>query len=104
MKKRFSRIPPLNSLRAFEAAARHLNFRLAAEELNVTQAAVAQHVRGLEAYLDIRLFERLPRSLKLTEQGQAYAPGIRRSFELMAEAKLGRAHVCTPVTNAQLVC
>lgn len=86
MKKRFSRIPPLNSLRAFEAAARHLNFRLAAEELNVTQAAVAQHVRGLEAYLDIRLFERLPRSLKLTEQGQAYAPGIRRAFELMAEA------------------
>lgn len=86
MENRVSRIPPLNSLRAFEAAARHLNFRLAAEELNVTQAAVAQHVRGLEAYLGIKLFQRLPRSLKLTEQGRQYVPDIRQAFELMADA------------------
>jgi len=81
-----SRLPPLNGLRAFEAAARHLNFRLAAEELSVTQAAVAQQVRGLEAYLGIQLFERLPRRLALTEQGRAYAPEVRRAFELLADA------------------
>lgn len=79
-------MPPLNALRAFEAAARHLNFRIAAEELNVTQAAVAQQVRGLEEYLGIKLFHRLPRRLELTEQGVSYQPEIRRAFELIAEA------------------
>ncbi|TIL79562.1 MAG: LysR family transcriptional regulator, partial [Mesorhizobium sp.] len=48
MPEAFLRLPPLNALRAFEASARHLNFRLAAHELNVTQGAVAQHIRGLE--------------------------------------------------------
>ena len=62
MGERHNRLPPLNALRAFEAAARHLNFRLAAEELGVTQGAVAQHVRTLEADLGIKLFDRLPRS------------------------------------------
>jgi len=47
------RLPPLNALRAFEASARHLNFRVAAEELSVTQGAVAQHIRGLEADLGV---------------------------------------------------
>ena len=84
-----ARLPPLNGLRAFEAAARHLNFRLAAEELSVTQAAVAQQVRGLEAYLGVKLFERLPRRLALTEQGRACAPEVRRAFELLAEATRG---------------
>ncbi len=81
-----ARLPPLNGLRAFEAAARHLNFRLAAEELSVTQAAVAQQVRGLEAYLGVKLFERLPRRLALTDQGRDYAPDVRRAFELLADA------------------
>lgn len=76
----------MNALRAFEAAARHLNFRLAAQELSVTQAAVAQQVRGLEAYLGIKLFERLPRGLRLTDQGQAYLPDLRRAFDLIASA------------------
>jgi len=76
----------LNGLRAFEASARHLNFRLAAEELGVTQGAVAQQVRGLEADLGIRLFDRLPRSLALTIEGRAYATRLRRAFELIAEA------------------
>jgi LysR family glycine cleavage system transcriptional activator len=76
----------LNSLRAFEVAARHLNFRLAAEELGVTQGAVAQQVRGLEAELGLKLFDRLPRSLALTETGRAYQANVRRAFELLAEA------------------
>ncbi len=86
MKPASHRLPPLNALRAFEASARHLNFRVAAEELGVTQAAVAQHVRGLEADLGIRLFERLPRSLALTPPGRSYAAQLRRAFELITEA------------------
>lgn len=81
-----NRLPPLNALRAFEASARHLNFRIAAEELGVTQGAVAQHVRALEANLGIRLFERLPRSLALTVPGRGYAAQLRRAFELLTEA------------------
>ncbi|SDR60117.1 LysR family transcriptional regulator, glycine cleavage system transcriptional activator [Rhizobiales bacterium GAS191] len=86
MEERRGRLPALNALRAFEASARHLNFRLAAGELGVTQGAVAQHVRGLEADLGIRLFNRLPRSLALTDQGRGYASHLRRAFELMREA------------------
>jgi LysR family transcriptional regulator, glycine cleavage system transcriptional activator len=81
-----NRLPPLNALRAFEAAARHLNFRVAAEELGVTQGAVAQHVRGLEMGLGIKLFERLPRSLALTTSGRSYAAQLRRAFELINDA------------------
>jgi LysR family glycine cleavage system transcriptional activator len=80
------RLPPLNALRAFEASARHLNFRLAAEELGVTQGAVAQHVRGLEADLAIKLFDRLPRTLALTGPGRSYAAQLRRAFDLMIQA------------------
>lgn len=80
------RLPPLNALRAFEAAARHLNFRLAADELGVTQGAVAQHVRALEADIGTKLFDRLPRSLALTEQGRSYAHQLRRAFEAMTQA------------------
>ena len=86
MQERSNRLPPLNGLRAFEAAARHLNFRLAAEELGVTQGAVAQHVRGLEADLGLKLFERLPRALALTAPGRGYADHLRRAFALMVEA------------------
>lgn len=55
-------LPPLNALRAFEAAARHLSFTLAAEELHVTQAAVSHQVKGLEDHLGVALFRRLPRA------------------------------------------
>ncbi|EEE37285.1 transcriptional regulator, LysR family [Rhodobacteraceae bacterium KLH11] len=79
-------LPPLNALRAFEASARHLNFRLAAEELGVTQGAVAQQVRGLEARLGIDLFERLPRGLRLTETGRTFHAPLSRAFRLIAEA------------------
>lgn len=86
MTNAIGKLPPLNGLRAFEVAARHLNFRLAAEELGVTQGAVAQHVRGLEAELGVALFERLPRSLALTGEGRAYIADIRRAFELISNA------------------
>lgn len=79
-------LPSLNALRAFEAAGRHLSFRAAAQELGVTQGAVAQHIRGLEADLGIKLFERLARSLALTEPGRAYITHIRRTFELITDA------------------
>lgn len=81
-----SRLPSLNAIRAFEAASRHLSFRLAAEELGVSQGAVAQHVRGLEDSLGVKLFDRLPRTLVLTEPGRRYATTIRRAFELIVEA------------------
>lgn len=80
------RLPPLSGLRVFEVAARHLNFRLAAEELSVTQGAVAQQIRGLEAELGLKLFERHPRTLALTAAGRSYVTSIRRALELIAEA------------------
>jgi len=86
MKPNLSRLPPLNGLRAFEVAARHLNFRLAAEELGVTQGAVAQQVRGLEARLGLQLFSRQNRALALTDAGRGYVANIRRAFELIADA------------------
>jgi len=76
----------LNALRAFEAASRHLNFRLAAEELGVTQGAVAQQVRGLEAVLGLKLFDRRARTIVLTEPGRSYVGNISRAFELIADA------------------
>ena len=79
-------LPPLNALRAFEAAARHLSFKLAAHELHVTPAAVGQQVKALEARLGIRLFERLHRQLVLTEAGQAYLPEISDGFRRIADA------------------
>ncbi|MEX0365108.1 MAG: LysR substrate-binding domain-containing protein [Ruegeria sp.] len=79
-------LPPLNALRAFEAAGRHLNFRLAAEEIGVTQGAVAQQVRGLEARLGVQLFDRLPRGLRLTEAGRRFHAPLRQAFRLIGEA------------------
>lgn len=86
MNRTHGRLPSLTGLKAFEAAARHLNFRLAAEELGVTQSAVAQQVRGLEADLGVQLFERLPRTLALTGEGRGYVTDIRRAFEIIARA------------------
>ena len=80
------RLPPLNALRAFEAAARHLSFTRAAQELNVTQAAVSHQVKALEARLGVALFRRLNRALLLTEDGQAYLPPVRDAFDAIAQA------------------
>ena len=79
-----SGLPPLTWLRAFEESARHLNFTRAANELGLTQSAVSQHVRNLEAYLGRDLFVRKPRTLELTEDGANYLPSIREAFALIA--------------------
>jgi DNA-binding transcriptional LysR family regulator len=79
------RLPSLNALRAFEAAARHLSFTRAADEIHVTQAAVSHQVKALEAELGIKLFRRLPRGLLLTDEGQALLPGLRDAFERIAQ-------------------
>ena len=73
-------IPPLEWLRVFEAAARLGNFTAAAQELNLTQAAVSQRIRNLESRLGVALFVRLPRGVELTTEGEAYAPHVRASF------------------------
>ena len=71
---------PLNALRMFDAAARHLNLTRAADELHVTQAAVSQHIRNLEERLGKPLFRRLPRGLALTDEGHALWPAVAESF------------------------
>lgn len=78
-------LPPLNSLRAFESAARRLSFTRAAEELCVTQAAISHHVKILEEHLGFRLFRRLNNSLVLTENGEAYLPSVRQAFDLLSD-------------------
>ncbi len=77
------RLPPLNSLRAFEAAARHLSFTKAAEELNVTQAAISHQVKALEDHLGVLLFRRLNRALALTEAGRGLLSPAREAFDLL---------------------
>lgn len=79
-------LPPLNWLRAFEASARHLSFTHAAIELNLTQAAISQQVKGLEGQLGSVLFKRLPRGLELTNAGAAYLPAVHESVERLKAA------------------
>jgi LysR family glycine cleavage system transcriptional activator len=80
------RLPPLNPLRAFEAAGRHLSLTKAARELHVTPAAVSHQVRGLEDYLGAKLFRRSGNSLLLTDAGQACLPGLSEGFDRLATA------------------
>jgi LysR family glycine cleavage system transcriptional activator len=94
------RLPPLNALRAFDAAARHLSMKAASEELHVTPGAVSQLVRVLEDRLGVRLFRRLNRRLVLTEAGQSYVAPIRNAFRQIGEATrrleaLADAHILT---------
>jgi LysR family transcriptional regulator, glycine cleavage system transcriptional activator len=79
-------LPPLNPLRAFEAAARHLSFTLAAHELHVTPGAVGQQVKALEDRLGVRLFERLHKQLILTPAGQEYVAAVQKGFYRIADA------------------
>jgi len=79
-------LPPLNALRAFEAAARHLSFKQAAHELHVTAGAISQHVRLLESRLGMRLFERLARQVVLTPAGESYLAPVREAFRRLADA------------------
>jgi LysR family transcriptional regulator, glycine cleavage system transcriptional activator len=80
------RLPPLNGLRAFEAAARHLSFKHAANELGVTPGAISQQVRALEQALGVVLFRRLPRCLLLTPEGEAFLPSISAAFRMISDA------------------
>lgn len=80
------RLPPLQALRAFESASRHLSFKKAAEELHVTPAAISQQVKALEGYLGVPLFRRLTRAIELTGHGAAMLPKVREGFECLAAA------------------
>lgn len=76
-----TRLPPLNALRAFESAGRHLSFSKAAKELHVTPAAVGHQIRQLEDFLGVTLFLRLNRAIQLTESGAALLPGAIDGFD-----------------------
>lgn len=80
------RLPPLNSLKAFEVAARHLSFTRAADELFVTQAAVSHQIKALEDFLSMKLFLRKNRSLFLTEEGQSYYLDLKDIFQSLNDA------------------
>jgi LysR family transcriptional regulator, glycine cleavage system transcriptional activator len=86
MNRGTERLPPLNALRAFEAAARHLSFKKAAVELHVTAGAVSHQVKLLEAHLGVPLFRRLTRALELTPEGQTMLPKVRAGLENLQEA------------------
>lgn len=102
------RLPPLNSLKAFEAAARHLSFTKAADELFVTQAAVSHQIKGLEDFLSMKLFLRKNRSLLLTEEGQGYYLELKDIFtaihdatdRLLAQGSKGAITVALPPSLA----
>jgi LysR family glycine cleavage system transcriptional activator len=82
------RLPPLNALPSFEAAARHLSFSKAADELHVTHGAVSRAIRNLEKHLGVLLFARGIRSVRLTQLGASYAADVRRILDQLAAATL----------------
>lgn len=82
----YDRLPPLTALRAFEAAARHLSFRRAAEELFVTPGAISQQIRLLEDHIGVTVFKRSGRQVLLTDAGQAALPLLREGFDRLADA------------------
>ncbi len=93
-------LPPLKSLRYFASAARHLSFSKAADELHVTHSAISHQIKALEEHLDVKLFRRQGRGLRLTEAGQAYFPAVEESFNRLADAslKLSRRKTAGPLT------
>ena len=80
------RLPPLNALKAFESAARHMSLKRAAQELSVTPAAISHQVKALEDYLGVKLFRRLNRALELTAAARAALPKLRDGFDSLAQA------------------
>lgn len=79
--QRYKHIPPLRAIKSFEASARLLSFTRAADELNVTQAAISHQIKKLEELTGVQLFERINRSLKLTFEGRLYLISIRQALE-----------------------
>ena len=96
------RLPPLNALRAFDASARHRSFSRAADELNVTPAAISHQIKGLEEFLGASLFRRAKGTLMLTEAGQQILPGVRKGFVAFREAmeNFGLHHEAGPINVA----
>ena len=95
------RLPPLNALRVFEAAARHLSFKEAANELSITQAAVSHQIKSLEDYLGVQLFKRAGRGVQLTEAARAALPRLRDGFDALAAA-VETIHVRADETDLQI--
>lgn len=83
------RLPPLHALRAFEAAARHLHFARAAAELHLTPTAISHQIRQLEEILEVKLFHRYPRPIRLSAEGAALYPVLRESFDKIADSVAG---------------
>ena len=79
-------LPPLNALKAFEAVGRHLSFKLAAEELCVTQSAVSRQITQLESYLNVKLLERSNRGVKLTHLGEEYLSSLTKAFQGISDS------------------
>ncbi len=96
----FRNLPPLNAVRTFESAARHLSFTLAAKELCVTQGAVSKQIKLLEQYLGVPVFLRLHQGLELTNEGAAFLPCAHKSLQVLKEgtAKL----IASPCVNQTL--
>jgi LysR family glycine cleavage system transcriptional activator len=78
-------LPPLSALRAFEAAARHMSFRVAAEELGLTQSAISHRIAALEQHFGARLFDRAGRRIALSEPGRLLFPLVRDAFDRLAQ-------------------
>jgi LysR family glycine cleavage system transcriptional activator len=99
-------LPPLNAVRAFEAASRHLSFSRAADELGVTQGAISKHVISLEDYIGAQVFVRSPTGLSLTQEGYTLMEALRPAFAMMSDAfahyhrKPPRASICRIATLA----
>jgi LysR family glycine cleavage system transcriptional activator len=91
----------LNALRVFEAAARHLSFKEAANELSITQAAVSHQIKSLEDYLGVQLFKRAGRGVQLTEAARAALPRLREGFDALAAA-VETIHVRADETDLQI--
>ncbi|MGB0504956.1 MAG: LysR substrate-binding domain-containing protein [Pikeienuella sp.] len=93
------KLPPLNQLRAFEAAARHLSFRKAGDELNVTHAAISHQIKALEEYFELRLFKRTTRKIELNEIAVPLYEKTRQALDLLAE---GVSQVSAPEASGAL--
>ena len=94
-----ARLPPLNSLRLFEASARLLSFKNAAEELLLTPSAVSHGIQSLEEWLGASLFLRTTKGLVLSEAGMAYFPIVQQALDLLAS---GSAKIASPASRGQL--
>lgn len=95
------RLPPLNALRAFEAAARHGGFAGAADELCVTRGAVSRHVKLLEEHLGVALFRRRPKGIELTEAGRQFLPVLTGAFETIQH---GAQRIVAERTDLRIIC